>query len=641
MTFQPSKKKKNQMLKSLNVFATIECLLLALLLGIANQAGADTLLSADFNIDEGGFNYLDDAFLATAQPNYASGSREANAGFGGSGGLQIILGGIDFNVVTGMSGSWNASFDLPTPATGVSVAFRYKLEIAQGYRFNEFARVLVDIDGRIYGRGSKDYVDHIGGSLPNGSAQPYAPSTNWQKHKVFLGNLAPGRHTIRLGVYSNRKASFASVSTLVIDDVVITDSNLEPAADAAQILVARLGLDQFKANIQTISSFGARDRCCGSASFQNAQAWVAEQLSGMGYATEFHNSSASGGVSNLYVTKIGRSRPDQMYIVSAHLDGRGGGGAADDDGSGVSLVLELARVLAATDVHSEKSIRMIFWDREELPLTGGSGAYVSDRLALQGLEVPAGSGQYPEPTWLGVLHHDMILFDHGVQPISAAQSVFADLDVEWRDGTAKAAESKTLAQVWQNLSGTHASQYPATAYNYSTNTDDRSFHAHVASISIRENRRGSSTEWANPNWHQSTDLYSTYSPADFDLGFNAVQTSAAVIATLAEVIIVAPDSYLKSGFESRIEQEPRQTQVGVLQNTERHSQMIATTPTPPLLRKDLRKALAQRNVWQASAIFDHELWREKYDDRRRSIRSENALQKSLVGRTDRDQRHPD
>ena len=34
--------------------------------------------------------------------------------------------------------------------------------------------------------------------------------------------------------------------------------------------------------------------------------------------------------------------------------------------------------------------------------------------ALQGKERPAGSGRYPEPKWLGMIQHDMMLFDHGM-----------------------------------------------------------------------------------------------------------------------------------------------------------------------------------------------------------------------------------
>ena len=45
---------------------------------------------------------------------------------------------------------------------------------------------------------------------------------------------------------------------------------------------------------------------------------------------------------------------------------------------------------------------------------GGARAYVAQRQALQGKESPAGSGKYPEPKWLGMIQHDMMMFDHGM-----------------------------------------------------------------------------------------------------------------------------------------------------------------------------------------------------------------------------------
>ena len=46
----------------------------------------------------------------------------------------------------------------------------------------------------------------------------------------------------------------------------------------------------------------------------------------------------------VYCTKVGTTHPDEMYIVSGHMDGHGFGPAANDDGSGTALVMELARV---------------------------------------------------------------------------------------------------------------------------------------------------------------------------------------------------------------------------------------------------------------------------------------------------------
>src|SRR5262249_30069381 len=99
-----------------------------------------------------------------------------------------------------------------------------------------------------------------------------------------------------------------------------------------------------------------------------------------------------GAREEVYCTKIGTTHPDEMYIIGAHMDGHGFNEAANDDGSGTALVMELARILNSPGVTTERSIRFALWNNEE---TGhqGSAAYVAQRRALQGKEVPAGSGK--------------------------------------------------------------------------------------------------------------------------------------------------------------------------------------------------------------------------------------------------------
>ncbi|MDP6415658.1 MAG: M28 family peptidase, partial [Gammaproteobacteria bacterium] len=120
----------------------------------------------------------------------------------------------------------------------------------------------------------------------------------------------------------------------------------------------------------------------------------------------------NGPRSEVYCTKVGTSRPNEMYIIGAHMDGHGVNEAVNDDGSGTALVMELARIFNGPDVETEVSIRFALWNNEETGLNG-SGAYVEQRKELQGMENPPGSGQYPEPRWLGMIQHDMMLWDHG------------------------------------------------------------------------------------------------------------------------------------------------------------------------------------------------------------------------------------
>ena len=71
--------------------------------------------------------------------------------------------------------------------------------------------------------------------------------------------------------------------------------------------------------------------------------------------------------------EAGNDLPDQEYIVGAHYDSVSNPGA-DDNASGVALVLEAARILSQYD--SAYTIRFIAFDREEQGLHGSS-AYAS------------------------------------------------------------------------------------------------------------------------------------------------------------------------------------------------------------------------------------------------------------------------
>jgi hypothetical protein len=67
-----------------------------------------------------------------------------------------------------------------------------------------------------------------------------------------------------------------------------------------------------------------------------------------------------------------------------------------------------------------------------------------------------------------------------------------------------------------------------------TNTDSTPFQDATASVSVRENERGTQigNGW-DPHWHQPTDLYAAFSDKDFRLGLNTAQTTLAAIARLA------------------------------------------------------------------------------------------------------------
>ena len=244
----------------------------------------------------------------------------------------------------------------------------------------------------------------------------------------------------------------------------------------------------------------------------------------------------NGERSLVYCTKVGKTRPDEMYIVGAHMDGHGVNEAVNDDGSGTALVMELARLFSSPDVQTDVSIRFALWNNEETGLNGAT-AYVEQRQGLQGLENPAGSGHYPEPTWLGMIQHDMMLWDHGAPradgTVSRNQRPEADVNIEFQSASDLADESMRLAFTFKAAADAYNTDYPATVGPHMTNTDSTPFMNIVPSISLRENERGAHTGagW-NPTWHSTLDVWTTFTDDDFRLGLNAAQTTLSALSML-------------------------------------------------------------------------------------------------------------
>ena len=357
--------------------------------------------------------------------------------------------------------------------------------------------------------------------------------------------------------------------------------------DPVARLVGRLDLERYKATIKGLTQFG--DRRQGTARNRAAVDWIEQQLKSYGCSdvsrityqfppaqqeprpprdttravgggkvrgvrtpTGVNTDSlkqpdaklralnveptSPGQRQEVYCTKIGTGHPNEMYILGAHMDGHGWGEAANDDGSGTAIVMELARVFSSPDVTTDRSIRFALWNNEETGLNGAR-AYVEQRQSLQGKEDPPGSGKYPEPTWLGMIQHDMMLFDHGMPradgTISPEQRPEADVNIEFQSSAKFADAAQRLAWLFHSANEKYATDYPASVGPHMTNTDSGPFQDLVAAISLRENERGTQigAGW-DPNWHQPTDRYTTYSDKDFRLGLNAAQTTLGAVAGL-------------------------------------------------------------------------------------------------------------
>ena len=387
-----------------------------------------------------------------------------------------------------------------------------------------------------------------------------------------------------------RSGLFARVALCVAISCALHAQQKE--ADPIEAMVGRLDLEKYKATVKGLTKFG--DRRQGTERNRQSLDWIEAQLKSYGCANverlKFNyeppatpanptanpanqdpkmgpggsrrrgvrgqdrvNSdpmkqpdvklrelntppSVPGAREEVYCTKVGSSHPEEMYIVAAHFDGIGYGEAANDDGSGTALVMELARVFSSPDVTTERSIRFALWNNEETGLSGAR-AYAQQRKDMQGKQDPPGSGKYPEPKWLGMIQHDMMMFDHGAPhkdlTMNKEQRPEADVNIEYQITAKFAEQAMALAHKFQLANEKYATDYPANVGPHMTNTDSTPFMDLTPSLSLRENERGAQigNGW-DPQHHQPTDLYSFYNDDDFRLGLNAAQTTLGAIAQL-------------------------------------------------------------------------------------------------------------
>ena len=107
----------------------------------------------------------------------------------------------------------------------------------------------------------------------------------------------------------------------------------------------------------------------GTSELQNTQDWIVSKYNEFGYNNITLQSFTYSGQStaNVVVKKEGCVFPDKYVIVDGHYDTKNGPGT-NDNGSGTSIILEMARVLK--DVQTKYSILFIHFSGEEDGLKG-------------------------------------------------------------------------------------------------------------------------------------------------------------------------------------------------------------------------------------------------------------------------------
>jgi len=182
-----------------------------------------------------------------------------------------------------------------------------------------------------------------------------------------------------------------------------------PPLDEADQAVAR----RLESHVRTLCSHPAGRNYIEKKGLALARDYIAGQFRSSGYQVEFDVYQIAGeDYANIEVMRLGEAYPDEIIVVGAHYDAVVGAPGANDNGSGVAALLELADRFK--DAVSPRSIRFVAFVNEEPPhfMTGTMGSDVYARhvarrkeniIAMYSLETigyfrdDAGSQHYPPP----------------------------------------------------------------------------------------------------------------------------------------------------------------------------------------------------------------------------------------------------
>ncbi len=259
-----------------------------------------------------------------------------------------------------------------------------------------------------------------------------------------------------------------------------------------------------------------------------AEQYVFEQLSSYGLDSvvyhEFPPESGAPPGRNVIGQIDGTTRADEIVVLGAHMDSYPWNGAApgaDDDASGVSATLYVARSFAG---HSfERTIRFAFFGDEE------NAPWVCDEIGSAGYAARcADAGE----DIVAMIQADAIAYD---PPESEAR--IGEL-VTRRPSNDPGGGDQAIAELWLELIEAYGiagiePQHVPSGNNWS---DHGSFwnQGYPAALLVAEER----DHW-NPNWHSADDLVSTFT---WPLYVPLTQSYLALAAHLAVIEALPEDT---------------------------------------------------------------------------------------------------
>lgn len=289
---------------------------------------------------------------------------------------------------------------------------------------------------------------------------------------------------------------------------IITPFNACESLAKNDSIAERVDKVEEKRIVQAIAQLSSiHSRHSYSMTIDQAVTYLQQEFESFGYATYLHNFAVIGrSLQNIVATKAGTGNTGKIIVIGAHYDSIGSqhddpfslAPGADDNASGIAVMLEVARLLAKISLTDE--LRFVAFSGEEQGLHG-STAYVQ-KLQEENVDVKL------------MINLDMIGYPDSQKAIRIEYD--QGMTVPTNDKA-----SKTYADAMVNLCHTYTTILPALDRAYASDYEPFEAAGWVI-VGLFESDE-------NPNYHRHTDTVDTV-----DMSY-ITQAARLTLATLLHI----------------------------------------------------------------------------------------------------------
>jgi hypothetical protein len=258
-------------------------------------------------------------------------------------------------------------------------------------------------------------VAALGGSVPTPAGGIEAEIVLFKSIQSFLDS-APGSLTGKIAVITQRqvRAQDGSGYGAIVGPMRVTGASEAAKRGAVALLIRSIGTDNHRVPHTGLMQYAKDAPKIPAAALSNPDADQLERLAAKG-PVKLHLSLASELRDKAEAVTVvaelkGREHPEQVVLLSGHLDSWDLGTGAIDDGAGIAIAAGAARIIGQLPERPKRTIRVVMFGAEEIgaaskPYAEGQGERAANIVVagesdfgarkIYQVSLPAGAGDSP------------------------------------------------------------------------------------------------------------------------------------------------------------------------------------------------------------------------------------------------------